>query len=226
MSTMDWPLVFSLLSHELRSPAAVIGGYARMLSGGRLSDADRQQAYAQIERAAGRLTSIGHQAADLARWLSPARDGASSIELRALVTQALARTATPERVTTDDSIEQSALKVSALDRGALTNAVSAVIDAVCREVTNQDGVRMLARVDKDAGACDILVGPAEALAGLPDFAPRDGSNVTQVSAEREGLGLALIVSAVVLNAHGGHLSAVDGRRDVIALRLRTEAEVI
>jgi hypothetical protein len=47
-----------------------------------------------------------------------------------------------------------------------------------------------------------------------------------VSAEREGLGLALIVSAVVLTAHGGQLSTVGGRRDVIALRLRTEAEVV
>lgn len=227
MTTMEWSRVFSLLSHELRSPAAVIGGYARMLSGGRLSDDDRLQAYAQIERAASRVTAIGQQAADLARWLSPSADGASPVELRALVTQALSRSASPERVVTDDSIEQSALKVSALDRGALTNAVSAAIDAVCREVADDGSVRMLARVDKDAGACDILVGPAETLAaGLPDYAPRDGSTVTHVSAEREGLGLALIVSAVVLNAHGGRLSTVEGRRDVIALRLRTEAEVV
>ena len=52
MSTMDWPRVFHLLAHELRSPAAVIGGYARMSSGGRLNEDDRLQAYAQIERAA------------------------------------------------------------------------------------------------------------------------------------------------------------------------------
>ena len=224
MNIVDWSRVFSLLSHELRSPSAVIGGYARMLSGGRLSDEDRQQAYAQIERAASRLTSIGHQAADLARWLNPVSDGASSVELRALVAQALSKSAAPERVTTDDSIEQSALKVAALDRGALTNAVSAAIDAVCREVSDDNDVRLLARVDRDAGACDILVGPAEALAGLADHAPRDSSTVTQMSAEREGLGLALIVSAVVLRAHGGQLSTIDGRRDVIALRLRTEAE--
>jgi signal transduction histidine kinase len=225
MSIMDWSRVFSLLAHELRSPSAVIGGYARMLSGGRLNEDDRLQAYAQMERAAGRIASIGHQAADLARWLNPATDGASPIALHALVTQALSKSAAPERVKTDDSIEQSALKVSALDRGALTNAVAAAIDAVCREVTEED-VRMVARVDSGAGACDILVGPAEALTDLHDHAPRDGSTVTQVSAEREGLGLALIVSAVVLLAHGGQLSTVGGRRDVIALRLRTEAEVV
>lgn len=225
MSTMDWSRVFSLLAHELRSPAAVIGGYARMLGGGRLNEDDRLQAYAQMERAASRITSIGHQAADLGRWLNPAPDGASPIALHALVTQALSRSAAPERVKTDDSIEQSALRIPVLDRGALTNAVTTAIDAVCREVA-EDDVRMLARVDKEAGSCDILVGPAEALTALHDHAPRDGSTVTQVSAEREGFGLALIVSAVVLQAHGGLLSAVGGRRDVIALRLRTEAEVV
>jgi K+-sensing histidine kinase KdpD len=224
MSTMDWSRVFSLLAHELRSPAAVIGGYARMLSGGRLNEDERLQAYAQVERAAGRITAIGQQSSDLARWLSPALDGAAPIELHALVTQARSQSAAPERVKTDDSIEQSALRISALDRGALTRAVTTAIDAVCREVAEED-VRMLARVDKDAGACDILVGPADALTGL-DHAPRDSSTVTQVSAEREGLGLALIVSAVVLTAHGGQLSTVGGRRDVIALRLRTEAEVV
>jgi signal transduction histidine kinase len=71
MSTMDWPRVFHLLAHELRSPAAVIGGYARMLSGGRLNEDDRLQAYAQIERAASRITAIGQQSSDLARWLRP-----------------------------------------------------------------------------------------------------------------------------------------------------------
>ncbi len=224
MTTMDWPRVFSLLAHELRSPAAVIGGYARMLSGGRLTDSDRVQAYTQIERAAARVTAIGHQAADLARWLQPTLDNQSVIELNALMTQALSRVAAPDRIIIDDSIDQSGLKISAFDRGALTDAVTAAIDAVCREVTD-DEVRVLARVDRNAGACDILMGPAEALAGLPDTAPRDGSSVTQMSAEREGLGLALVVSAVVLLAHGGHLSTIDGRRDVIALRLRTQEVV-
>ena len=225
MSTMDWPRVFSLLAHELRSPAAVIGGYSRMLSGGRLNEDERLQAYAQIERAASRIASIGQQSSDLARWLRPTLDGVTPIELRVLVTQARSQSAAPERVKTDDSIDQSGLRIPVFDRGAITKAVTTAIDAVCREVVEED-VRMHARVDKDAGACDILVGPADALTGLHDYAPRDGSTVTQVSAEREGLGLALIVSAVVLTAHGGQLSTVGGRRDVIALRLRTEAEVV
>ena len=71
MGAMDWPRVCSLLAHELRSPSAVIAGYARMLGEGRLAGDDRAQAYAQIERAATRITAIGRQASDLARWLEP-----------------------------------------------------------------------------------------------------------------------------------------------------------
>jgi K+-sensing histidine kinase KdpD len=194
-----------------------------MLTEGRLAESDRAQAYAQIERAARRLTSIGQQASDLAHWLRPSLDGATPMDLSALVAQALTRVATPDRVVTHDSIETSALKIPAIDREALTSAMSAVIDAVCRE-TIDDDVCISARVDRDAGACDILIGPAEVVDGLPDHAARDGSTTAQMSAEREGLGLALVVSAVVVLAHGGQLSTVGGRRDVIALRLLTETE--
>lgn len=223
MKNMDWPRVFSLLSHELRSPAAVIGGYARMLTEGRLADGDRQQAYAQIERAARRITSIGQQASDLSHWLRPSLEEAMPIEVSALVAQALARIAAPDRVVTDDSIETCALKVPALDRAALTNAMTAVIDAVCRE-TVEDDICIAARADQAGGACDILIGPADVVEALPDHAGGDGSTAAQMSAEREGLGLALVVSAVVLLAHGGQLSTVGGRRDVVALRLLTNTE--
>jgi signal transduction histidine kinase len=153
MKNMDWPRVFSLLAHELRSPAAVIGGYARMLSEGRLAEDDRQQAYVQIERAARRVTVIGQQASDLGHWLTPAPDGASLIALPALVAQSVTLAAAPDRVVTDESIEKSALSIPALDRAALTQAVTAAIDAVSREVTDDD-VRVAARVNADQHACD------------------------------------------------------------------------
>ena len=223
MKNMDWPRVFSLLAHELRSPAAVIGGYARMLSEGRLAEDDRQQAYAQIERAARRVTVIGQQASDLGHWLKPMPDGASPIALTALVAQSVTLAAAPDRVVTDESIEKSALSIPALDRTALTQALTAAIDAVSREVTDDD-VRVAARVNADQHACDILIGPTAALAALPAEASRDGAAVTPMSAEREGLGLALILSTVVVLAHGGQIGTVDGRRDVILLRLRTDSK--
>jgi K+-sensing histidine kinase KdpD len=222
MKTMDWPRVFSLLAHELRSPAAVIGGYARMLTEGRLKDDDRLQAYGQIERAARRVTTIAQQASDLSHWLRPTIEGASSVELSALVAQALTEVATPDRVITDDSIESSPVSVAALDRAALTSAVAAAIDAVCRESADED-IRVRACVNGDAESCDILIGPAEVVAAFPGPPHPDGPG-TPMSAEREGLGLALILAAVVVLAHGGQLSTVDGRRDVMSVRLRVNSE--
>ena len=223
MRTMDWPRVFSLLAHELRSPAAVIGGYARMLSEGRLRDDDRLQAYSQIERAAHRVTSIGQQASDLSRWLRPTVDGTSAIDLPALIADALDRVAAPERVIIDDSIESCDLKIAALDRDALSAALAAAIDAVCRESADSI-ISIAARADADGSGCDILIGPTDVVFGLRDQATA-GAAPSTMPAEREGLGLALVLSAVVLLAHGGQLSTVGDRRDVIALRLRTDKEV-
>ena len=222
MRSMDWPRVFSLLAHELRSPASVIAGYARMLGEGRLTGDDQAQAYAQIERAASRITTISRQAADLSRWLSPEMDGATPVVFADLMTRAIAQCAAPERVTVDASAEAGALRLPTLDRAALTGAFTAAIDAVCREAI--DGpIAVRPRVDTGDGACDILIGPPEALSTLPALPSRDPS-VTQWSADRGGMGLALVLAAVVVLAHGGQLCTFNGRRDIISIRLNLHTE--
>lgn len=222
MRSMDWPRVFSLLAHELRSPAGVIAGYARMLSEGRLTSDDQLQAFAQIERAAGRITTISRQASDLSRWLGPEMDGASPVAVADLMTRAVAQTAAPARVTIDASPEANALNLPAIDRAALTAAIAAAVDAVCREVSD-GGVVISPRVDAEDAACDILIGSTTALAALPERPSRDPS-VTQWSADRSGMGLALVLGAVVVLAHGGQLCSFGERRDVLAIRLRTHTE--
>jgi len=221
MRSMDWPRVFSLLAHELRSPAGVIAGYARMLSEGRLSSEDQLQAFAQIERAAGRITTISRQASDLSRWLGPEMDGAAPVAIADLMTRAVAQTTTPARVTIDATANANGLHLPAIDRAALTAAIAAAVDAVCREVT--EGVVISPRVDAADAACDILIGSATALAALPERPSRDPS-VTQWSADHSGMGLALVLGAVVVLAHGGQLCSFGVRRDVLAIRLRTHTE--
>jgi hypothetical protein len=158
----------------------------------------------------------------LSHWLRPTIEGASPVELSVLVAQALGEVASPDRVITDDSVETSPVCVAALDRAALTSAVAATIDAVCREAADEE-IRVRACVDGDAESCDLLIGPTDVVSALPTPPHRDASGAP-MSAEREGLGLALILAAVVVLAHGGQLSTVDGRRDVMSVRLRVNSE--
>ena len=69
-SNMDWPVALRVLAHEMRSPSTVISGYARMLREGRLDEAHRVRASAQIEKAAGQLGTLSRQVSDLVRWIA------------------------------------------------------------------------------------------------------------------------------------------------------------
>ena len=94
MTNLDWPAVFSLVAHELRSPASVIAGCARMLNEGRLNDEDRLRVYGQIGRAADRVTTIGQQSSDVAKWLRDVvtRVPTSPLPLGTLLLGAVAQT--------------------------------------------------------------------------------------------------------------------------------------
>jgi K+-sensing histidine kinase KdpD len=226
MTQLDLPAVFSLVAHELRSPASVIAGCARMLNEGRLNDEDRRRVYGQIGRAADRVTTIGQQSSDVARWL---RDGTtriptSPLSVRTVLQAAVAQSQSPARVEIlefeDAVLERVCLPV--LDRAALLCAVTAIVDLVCREVP--EGTIAAAAYAGAAGtACDILIGPRDAIAALTP-ADRSGIVTSQPSLETGGMGLALVVCTAVVAAHEGHLLAFPERRDIVGLRLPAQQE--
>jgi len=219
--TMDWPRVCSLLAHELRSPSAVISGYARMLGEGRLTGEDQAQAYAQIERAASRISAISRQASDLARWLSPSADESTLLLCSSLMTDAVARSGVTSRVTVEGSVESPSLWIPALDRSALATAIASAIEAVCRE-SPDDPIRVSPRVDHATQSCDILIGPSPGLANV--VSDPSTPNATAWSADRGGMGLALVLCAVIVTAHGGELQMLNGRRDLLSIRLPMRPE--
>jgi signal transduction histidine kinase len=220
-TSLDWPRVCSLLAHELRSPSAVIAGYARMLGEGRLTGDDQAQAYAQIERAASRISSISRQASDLSRWLAPATDGATPLLCSALMTDAITHSGATARVTVNGATESPALWVMSFDRHALAAALGSAIEAVCRE--SPDGpIGLCPRVDTTSHSCDILIGPSPALASMAS--DTTGPSPTPWSADRGGMGLALVLCAAVVTAHGGELQMLNGRRDLLSIRLPLQAE--
>jgi K+-sensing histidine kinase KdpD len=226
MTTLDLPAVLSLVAHELRSPASVIAGCARMLNEGRLNEEDRLRVYGQIGRAADRVTTIGQQSSDVARWL---RDGTSRVPTsplpaRSLLDGAIAQSRIAARVTVteDTDTDLDALCITALDRAALITALSAVIDLVGREVADVP-LSVTAYANHPITSCDILVGPAETIGAL-SAEMRAAVVTSPPPLEAGGMGLALVVCAAVVAAHDGHMLALGGRRDVVGLRLRALRE--
>ena len=213
---MNWPRVFSLLAHELRSPAAVISGYAHMLGEGRLGEDDRLKAYAQMERAASRMVLLGQQAGDLARWLAAdASTAGQALDIRTLVTRGIARAASPDRVSAEFVANADTLVVRTLNRDALSAALGTVIDAAGREVVD-GGLRVVARIAEPARACDLLVGPSPVVSALDTT---DGLTTDPLSLDRSGLGLALVLAVAIVNAHGGQIMTAGGQRDLFVIRL-------
>lgn len=229
MTSFDWPALFSLIAHELRSPASVITGCARMLADGRLGEADRERVYGQIQRAGARVTMLCEQSSEFARWLRPDATGlpTSPVPVRTLLTRAAAASAASDRIALDGGPGSNApsdldtLSIAALSRDALTAAVTTLFDLAAREAPDES-LGAVIHVDPDGRSCDILIGPSTALATLP----ADGGHAqfSQLSLEAGGMGLALVVCAAVVAAHEGGLLTFPNQRNVFGVRLHAERE--
>ena len=215
IAAMEWPGTLSVLAHELRSPAAVIAGYAHMLSEERLSDEDRRKAFVQISRAAERVALIAQQTADIARWL--ATDGlppGEPVRLSVVLGDAVARRADPSSVSIELTPEADAVLIRIMDRAAFSAALGTIIDAVSREA-GEGGVRLKARVASSTGTCDLLVG--EALLLDRDDPVAEEPPPSFAFGAQGGLGLAFVVAATVLAAHGGRLWTIGASRKIIGI---------
>jgi signal transduction histidine kinase len=216
---MKWESAFRVVAHELRSPAGVIGGYARMLMSGRLDETGREDALRQLERAAGRLGDLAQQSSDLAGWLEPHDDDTHQLlPIGSIIERAALGAAAPDLVRVLSDAAASELCVRTREPRALSAAFSSVIDATSREMERRRSeVGIAARRTDRAGWCDVIVGPPSVIDGIRmDIKPgQDGG----FNLEGGGLGLHMIVGAVVLDAHGASLWASPGVRGVTGVRI-------
>jgi hypothetical protein len=111
------------------------------------------------------------------------------------------------------------VRVRSLDDAALSGALATVIDAVSREVID-DTVLIVSRVSETPDARDLLVG-AGGLLERPDQTAGPNGAVA-LSLERGGLGLALVLAAAVLDAHGASVWTVGGQTGIVGITLRVE----
>jgi signal transduction histidine kinase len=215
---MKWESAFRVVAHELRSPAGVIAGYARMLSSGRLDEASRDEAFRQLERAAGRLGDLAQQSSDLAGWLEPREDEEYHlVPINAIVMRGAEAATSCDRVRIVGDPSAVECQVRTREPRALTAALAAVIDSTARELpTKHSEIGVTISRSARPNECDIVVGPPDVIGSIRiDSADAGG----KFNLEGGGLGLHLILGAVVLEAHGASLWASSDVRGVTGVRI-------
>lgn len=216
---MKWESAFRVVAHELRSPAGVISGYARMLLSGRLDEASRAEALRQLERAAGRLGDLAQQSSELAGWLGPhAEDEYSLVPVSEIVVRGAQSAAAPDRVRIVGDPATVECQVRTREPRALAAAFASVIDATARELpSRQSEIGVTVRRATQPNCCDVVVGPPQLIEaiGIDDNLNGD----SRFNLESGGLGLHLILGAVVLEAHGASLWASGEVRGVTGVRM-------
>jgi signal transduction histidine kinase len=212
--------VFRLLANELRSPASVIAGYARMLGERRLDGGGQVQALAQIERAASRISRIGRQAAALARWLGADHRGTRmAVSVGSLIARAIAASGSPD-LRVDLSAENKGIVVQTFDHDSLPEAVGSLIDAVSREHAAET-VRVVVRAADPPAGCDILVGPSSRFPAPDEISGPD--DAAPFALDRRGQVLSLVVAAAIFSAHNSRLWMVGHPPRVVGVRLLAAA---
>lgn len=199
---MKWETAFRVVAHELRSPAGVISGYARLLKSGRL-DADGQtSALAQIDRASSRLEDLGQAASDLSRWLEP-RVGlpAQMFEIRELLDNAVQMTPANDRIHVVHGPHAGDRRLRTDEPRAFAAALSAFMSATVREVEMPKGPVQVGVYDADStGWCDVVMIPRACTHTVP-FAIEAAPAFSLL--ESGGLGLHVVLGTAVVEAHGG-----------------------
>jgi signal transduction histidine kinase len=216
-SDLNWSRLLTLLAHELRSPSSVITGYARLMKDGRLDGAGQLQAMSQIESAASVIATVGRQASELSKWISPQADAKTHttlVPVPALLNGAIARIGTSSAIAldTDSALADSA--VSALDRDSLGIGLSSLLAHVCREALGQP-VHVSA-VAASEHACEILAFPASLRGRLDGVTPHDDPSFLLTCG---GTGLSLALGTAVISAHGGAAVTMADHPEIVKVTL-------
>jgi len=207
MSMRDAAPLLSLLGHELRAPAGVIGGYLTLIERGtdRLSP-EQVQALAGTRRAQQRLVEILDDASRLVATLKADEGVPVTLDLSAVLADVAAAAAAHGLPLTTAASDGAPVRITAA-RPAIAEAVAAVAGAVARE-HGVDARLTVSRPAPGAVACHI-----RAAGGIGDVDP-PGTMREPFQQLRPGLGLRVVVAATVLAAAGARVDEVlvQGKR--------------
>jgi two-component system sensor histidine kinase BaeS len=206
----------SLAVHELRTPAAVVSGYLRMVLrhfGDNLTD-QQKKLLEESEKSCGTLSRLLADFADL----SQLEDGAVRFQHQDVSLWTLLREVASSVQEGKDrglilEVETPAEDVVIDgDRGRLSEAVASLMTAVLRE--RQSGARVVAagRVGELDGSRSAVVAFGD-LETVPTLSAAFGpASPQQFDEYRGGLGFRLPAAARIVEAHGGRLASPVSER--------------
>lgn len=199
----------AVLSHELRTPLTSIVGWARMLRGGNLSEADRLRALEVIERSVQLQATLINDLLDISRFM---RGGVhldlQSVELTPAIeaaVDAVRADAEVKGVKLDCALDASSLSVMG-DPSRLQQIVGNLLTNAIK-FTPAEG-RVTIQLERDDRWAHIVV--SDTGKGISaDFLPHVFENFRQGEAARGqgGLGLGLAIVRRLVELHGGTVQA-------------------
>jgi two-component system OmpR family sensor kinase len=194
----------SLIAHELRSPAAVVSGYLRMLVQSDLSGlTDRQQRMIQQAGVScGRILQILQELGELAAFEHTEPVRAAGIQVFSLCHEAIeaGNDATPFAIFTCSEADRTATVEG--DAEWLKRAFGSLVAATARE-HGTDQVECYGFVHDDSGSRQAVFA-----CGVPGLeASRDDLVATRTAFDRwrGGTGLSLPIACRIVEAHGGRV---------------------
>jgi signal transduction histidine kinase len=213
--------VLHVLAHELRGPSGIAHGYLRILLDDRLTDsADRRRALQQTQRALARVSELTNESSRLANWLEAQREckAIAHVDARVLVERVAASTDIEPAPNSQIDIAPGSASVRTSGEDALAAAVATCVRATARELKGKP-VTIAARVN-GSHTMDVLIGSDEQLDALSQGP--EAANAGPIVLERGGLGLSLVLAALVLDAHGAAQWTTNGSRNTVGIRLPLE----
>ena len=217
------------VSHELKTPLTVIGGFAETLRDRELSDDERQRFLATIEANTRRMQRIVDDLLDLSRYESGSwRPNVVTNDLTGVVTDvftSVQRAADAKGLALRFDAPQDARRVDA-DPTALRQVLSNLVENAVRYTTS-GAVVVRAQAIGDRGT---TISVTDTGSGIPsEHLPRIFERFYRVDAGRArgegGTGLGLAIVRHLVEAHGGgvHAESAVGRGTTITVHFPTAA---